>query len=95
MSHRVGRLFTCPWSGKKESDCDTPKHSMRAACYVYVRVMERQRKRGDRHGFVDHVHCHEDRQRQVGSKCTQEMGTVLLSLLESLPTVRYEDDGMR
>ena len=27
--------------------------------------------------------CHEDRQGQVGSKCTQEMCTVLLSLLES------------
>ena len=49
----------------------------------FVRVMERQRKRGYRHGFVDHVPCLEDRQGQVGSQCTQEVGTVLLSLLES------------
>ena len=44
--------------------------------------MKRQRKRGDRHGFVDHALCHEVRQGQVGSKCTQEMGTDLLCLVE-------------
>ena len=27
-------LFTCPWSGKQGSDCDTPTHSVRAACYA-------------------------------------------------------------
>ena len=27
-------LFKCPWSGKQESDCDTPKHSMRAGGYI-------------------------------------------------------------
>ena len=65
-----------------ESDCDPPKQSMRAACYVYLRVPVRQRKRGDQHGLVDHGPCHEDRQGQIGSKCTREMVTVLVSLLE-------------
>ena len=29
-------VFLWAWSDKQGSDCDTPKHSMCAACYVYV-----------------------------------------------------------
>ena len=31
-------ILICPWSSKQGSDCDTPKNSVRAACYEYVKL---------------------------------------------------------
>ena len=80
MSLRVGRYLYVNGVIKQGSDCDTPKHNVRAACYVYVRVTEVTLH--ERQRLITFL-CHEARQGQVGSKCTQEMCTVLLSLLES------------
>ena len=39
-------LFTCPWSGKQASDCDTPKHSCEL---VATYTMEKQASERLRH----------------------------------------------
>ena len=45
--HTYIYIYICilwPWSDEQgESDCDTPKHRVRAACYVYVKLTARQR----------------------------------------------------
>ena len=72
---------------------DKQKEQILAECQARINQHEFQAARAEEdqqrdqqllqgHGFVDHVPCHEDKQGQVGSKCTQEMGTALMSLLE-------------
>ena len=80
MSLRVGRYLYVHGVLKQGMTAIRPKHNVRAACYVYVRVTEvtlHERQR------LITILCHEARQGQVGSKCTREMCTVLVSLLES------------